>query len=398
MTTNSKKPRIEVVDALRGFAVLGIILLHSIEHFNFYVFPDAAEQPAWLNSLDSGVWQTLFFLFSGKAYSIFALLFGFTFFLQHSKQKEKGSDFGLRFLWRLLLLFLFALFNGLFMPGEVLLMYALVGVVFYFFRNKSNKTVFVFAIILMLQPVEWFNYFMSVFSPGYEFAVNYSWPYWDKVNHYLASSSIWEAFKGNTIYGHKASLIWAWENGRITQSAGLFLIGMLLGRKGLFFTNEENKKFWIKTLAAGAGVFILLQVVIGLYNPGNSEMVSNSVGIVLRMWANMGVTAVWVAGFILLFYNLRFQKVQRKLMPYGRMSLTNYITQSMFGGMLFYGYGAGLAFYCSATLSVMVGAAFLFVQLNFCRWWISKYGQGPFEKLWHKLTWIKPPQRNLSEA
>lgn len=80
-------PRIEVVDALRGFAVMAIILLHNIEHFNYYSFPE--ETSGWLQSVNSGIWDTMFFLFGGKAYAIFALLFGFTFYLMLASREKK---------------------------------------------------------------------------------------------------------------------------------------------------------------------------------------------------------------------------------------------------------------------------------------------------------------------
>lgn len=79
--TSNSSNRVLAIDALRGFAVMGIILLHNIEHFNFYSFPMGA--PDWLQSLDTHLWDMLFFIFSGKAYAIFALLFGFTFYLQN---------------------------------------------------------------------------------------------------------------------------------------------------------------------------------------------------------------------------------------------------------------------------------------------------------------------------
>lgn len=109
------RPRIEVVDALRGFAVMAIILLHNIEHFNLYNFPEATTD--FMKALDKGVWDTLFFLFSGKAYAIFALLFGFSFFIQFDNQARKGKDFRLRFFWRLMLLFLYRLLQRLVLPG-----------------------------------------------------------------------------------------------------------------------------------------------------------------------------------------------------------------------------------------------------------------------------------------
>ena len=114
------RPRIEVVDALRGFAVMAIILLHNIEHFNLYSFPEPAND--FMAALDQGVWATLFFLFSGKAYAIFALLFGFSFFIQDENQLRKGKDFRLRFAWRLVLLFLIGNLNAAFFPGEILVL------------------------------------------------------------------------------------------------------------------------------------------------------------------------------------------------------------------------------------------------------------------------------------
>ena len=80
MTEQKKHVRVDVADVLRGFAVLAIIMLHSIEHFNFYSFPDTAGQSDWLNFSDQAIWNGLFFVFGGKAYAIFALLFGFSFF------------------------------------------------------------------------------------------------------------------------------------------------------------------------------------------------------------------------------------------------------------------------------------------------------------------------------
>ncbi|MEG0725958.1 MAG: heparan-alpha-glucosaminide N-acetyltransferase domain-containing protein, partial [Mucinivorans sp.] len=111
-----KAPRIEVVDALRGFAVLAILLVHSLEHFIFPVYPLAADQPEWLNILNDGVFSITFSLFAGKAYAIFALLFGFTFYIQYSNEQGRGRDFGYRFLWRLVLLVGFATLNAAFFP------------------------------------------------------------------------------------------------------------------------------------------------------------------------------------------------------------------------------------------------------------------------------------------
>lgn len=98
----------------------------------------------------------VFSLFAGKAYAIFALLFGFTFYLQSSNAMRRGLDFGYRFLWRLVLLAGFATLNAAFFPaGDVLLLFAVVGIVLFVVRNWSDRGVLVAAVFFLLQPVEW---------------------------------------------------------------------------------------------------------------------------------------------------------------------------------------------------------------------------------------------------
>lgn len=151
------------MDALRGFAVMAILLVHNLEHFIFPVYPDAASQPGWLNILDEGVFSVIFSLFAGKAYAIFALLFGLTFYIQYTNQQKKGKDFGYRFLWRLLLLGGFATLNAAFFPaGDVLLLFCVVGIFLFIVRKWSDRTVFILAIFLLLQPVEWYHYVMNL--------------------------------------------------------------------------------------------------------------------------------------------------------------------------------------------------------------------------------------------
>ena len=111
--------RVDVADVLRGLAVMGIIILHSIEHFNFYSFPDTVPCE-WMKFTDKAIWNGLFFVFSNKAYAIFALLFGFSFYIQDNNQQRRGKDFRLRFIWRMALLFIIGQFNAAFFTGEIL--------------------------------------------------------------------------------------------------------------------------------------------------------------------------------------------------------------------------------------------------------------------------------------
>ena len=104
--------RIEVADAIRGIAVAMILMLHAIEHFNLYNQP-VPDSPC-LQFIDQMVWDSLWFVIGGKAYAIFALLFGFSFHIMLMHARERGDDFRLRFLWRMVLLFLFGNLNAAF--------------------------------------------------------------------------------------------------------------------------------------------------------------------------------------------------------------------------------------------------------------------------------------------
>ena len=147
--------RIEIADVLRGFAVLGITLIHFIERFSLYSYPD--ETCNLLLFTDKVIWDSVFFAFSGKAYCIFALLFGFSFFIQDNSQKIKGKDFRPRFAWRLVLLFFIACINSSLFPGEILMLYALLGYVMIAVCRLSSRSIAIIAGILLLQPLEWVN-------------------------------------------------------------------------------------------------------------------------------------------------------------------------------------------------------------------------------------------------
>ena len=158
--------RVDVADVLRGLAVMGIILLHSIEHFNFYSFPEKVPFE-WMNFTDQAIWRGLFFTFSNKAYAVFALLFGFSFYIQDNNQQRKGKDFRLRFLWRLFILFIIGQFNAAFFTGEILTMYAILGIILPIFCRVSDRIVVIFATLLILQPIDWAKLIYALCNPDY---------------------------------------------------------------------------------------------------------------------------------------------------------------------------------------------------------------------------------------
>lgn len=77
-----------------------------------------------------------------------------------------------------------------------------------------------------------------------------------------------------------------------------------------------------------------------------------------------------------------------KFAPYGKMRMTNYISQFIIGSLYFYYWGFLLGEYLRITYSFLFGIALFFCQFAFCTWWVKKHKHGPFEGLWKRLTWI----------
>lgn len=389
MKTLNDKSRNVAIDALRGFAVMGIILLHNIEHFNFYSFPDAANET--IKALDTTLWDMMFFAFSGKTYAIFALLFGFTFYLQSRSSEKRGEDFRNRYMWRLLLLLGFGFINAAFFPGEILALYALVGLVLVPVRYWGDKALFAMAVFLMLQPVEWVKILYSVFNPLENpqqmiFSLGDVYPQ-------LGGHSFWEMVKVNLVTGQLASLNWAWCYGRVFQTASLFMLGILLGRLGYFDASSDDslrksRDFWIKVLCISLPLTLVMYYFKEfVYTQIEIKFMLSSLKTVLNSWYNFFFMLCIVASFLLLYWTCG-GKVQRILAPYGRMSLTDYVSQSVIGSFLYFGYGLELHKVCGTTYSLLVGIVFLALQVAFAHWWFKHFKRGPLETVWHKLTWI----------
>lgn len=392
MEHNTQNQRIEVVDALRGFAVMAIILIHNIEHFIFPVYP--ADSPGWLNALDQGVFTITFSLFAGKAYAIFALLFGFTFFIQSDNQKREGKDFGYRFLWRMLLLAGFATLNAAFFPaGDVLLLFAVVGVVLFVARNLSDKAVLIAAVIFLLQPVEWFHYIAHMVNPAHTLPDLKVGQMYSEVAEYTKTGDIIRFISGNITLGQKASLLWAVGAGRISQTAGLFLTGFYFGRKRLFVSSEKNLALWMKIVMVSAVIFAPLYALNELIATNDDSVIRQTAGTAFDMWQKLAFTMVLTASFVLLYQSKKFAGKVSDLRFYGRMSLTNYISQSIIGAFIYFPFGLYLAPHCGYTLSLLIGILTFLMQVRLCKWWLKKHRQGPLEYLWHKCTWIGTTKR-----
>lgn len=385
--------RLSVVDALRGYALLAIVLLHSLEHYNIYCFPDF--YPDWLKMVDKGFWETLFFVFAGKAYATFSLLFGFSFYIQLRNAQARGTDFRARFAWRMFLLFLFSQLHALFYNGDILLLYSVVGLSLLAVCKLKDRTVLIIATICLLQPSELVRIVYSFINPDFISYGSYYETYSNLAYPAMTGDSFWGLLKSNIFHGQLYSNLWQIEHGRLFGTASLFMFGMLLGRQNWFVKSDRSTANWkrvcLYSIIAFVPLFVAKTYVVDFIE--HKSMMA-PVEILLPWLSNFAFMAFLVSGFTLLwFHKGEGYKFQRFIVPYGRMTLTNYILQSIIGVCMYYGSGLALYQYTGATLTTIIALAVFALQLIFSSLWLARHKQGPLEYLWKRGTWAFSKQK-----
>lgn len=388
----SSAARLDLVDALRGFAIASIMLLHNIEHFDLTHVPTG--QPAWLSGLDRYIWDGAFFLFGGKSYAIFALLFGVTFHLQFNARVARGEDFRPRFLWRMLLLLAFGLFNSLFYQGDILTLYAVLALALLPVARLRDSVVLAVALLLLLQPHAWVALLQALPAPAATLPDPASWAYFGRANDYLANGTLFDVWLGNLSNGKEGVVRWSWENGRLFQIPALFMLGMLAARRGRFALSDANRAFWRRALLLALLAFVPLYLIDGQLGQWiAAEGVRRPVSVMVQSWMKLAFMVVLVALFALAFHAPAGARLLRAFAPLGRMSLTNYVLQSLVGTTLYYGFGLGLYRVTGATACLLIGIGLALLQGCLCAWWLRRYRQGPLEALWHRATWAGAGRR-----
>lgn len=212
---------------------------------------------------------------------------------------------------------------------------------------------------------------------------------WAPLSEACGNGSFLDVAAAGIRYGLPVNFLWAIENGRMTQTILFFLIGIMIGRTRLFYDEGNNIQIWKKILIGSICAFAVL-LPLFLYVPKAVEIkcVSNSLNVALNMWKNISMMMFIVSGVTLLYYRTSAKSWMMKIAPYGKMSLTNYLGQSIFGAVIFYNWGFGLYRICGHTASFLMGAAFVIMQFIFCTWWMKHHKRGPFEQLWCTATWF----------
>jgi len=391
--------RIEIIDVLRGFTLLGIILVHFAEQYY------AGQPPEQFNDFnihfigDNIVVVFIGIFITGKFYMIFSFLFGLSFFLQMSKS-DSGVRFFARFFWRLVLLFAIGFLHHLHYRGDILTIYAMLGVGLLIFYKLPDKALLILAFCLTINlpsAIVRGVQALSGYSLGHENGEPFSFDDAASLKYYntMKAGSYTDILKANLgefDYKYQFQV----ESGRIYITFGLFLLGLYTGRKRVFEKLDERltlfKILLKKSLWALPALILFSLIFFGGFELAKvklPDIVQWMVGGLVYDIFNLALATIYVAGIVLLFQKTKWRKVLMNFYEAGRMGLTTYLMQTLFGTLLFFGFGLGMIGDIGALASVAISLGIFTFQIYFSKWWLGHFRYGIFEWLWRSGTYFK---------
>ncbi|NRD60767.1 DUF418 domain-containing protein [Corallococcus exiguus] len=412
--------RVHLLDALRGFALLGVFVSNSLSWFSGRsLLPNEQAQALAAPMLEAVVRQLYAFFVDQKFVTLFSLLFGMGFALQMTRAEGRGTSIVPVYRRRLLVLLgiglvhMFALW-----VGDILSTYALVGFVLLLFRQRSDRTVLTWvAVLFVVLPLT-----LSIaqrFGPellhGKEAAEAAA-----KATRDLEAAHRTAFLTGlsseSVLTSQKANALFAWQNlpnpGRpiwLCIILGRFLLGLWTGRQKLLEDVERHRKLLVRVMSWGLGVgsaVATLSLVLYLRSRGTpggpwgqTSQPPWMVGMrTLREVGYLFMGCGYAAAFALLFQKERWRKVLGVLTPAGRMALTLYLTQSVISIALYDGWGLGLVGHTPPSRTVLMCLGVFAAQVAFSHWWLARFRFGPVEWLWRSLTYGRLQPMRLAPA
>lgn len=388
--------RMTIVDALRGFALAGIVIVHMTEQYVGGPIPEAASSQLYSGIADSITIGLVQLFLRGKFFALFSFLFGLSFFIQMSKADSAGRRFEGRFLWRLLILLALGYLHHLFYRGDILTIYAILGVFLIPFYRVSNKVLWIISGLLFLGLARYIL-FATTHSTSL-FMENVTDPNAPWIASYfetIKNGSFWDVARSNAWSGHIMKADFQLNTfGRGYLTFAFFLLGLWVGRTSYFQNFREKLSTTKRLLWISLGVFVLSIIAgFGIFatmgpNP-DMESWTTMFGLTAYDLNNLGMTGLILGLFVLAYRKSKISRWLESFAPYGRMALTNYVVQSIIGTFFFYGWGLGYLAEIGVFYSALIALAIIFVQMKFSSWWLKRYHYGPLEWIWRSLTFGK---------
>ncbi|MDE5794349.1 MAG: DUF418 domain-containing protein [Muribaculaceae bacterium] len=385
-----------ILDALRGFALLGICMANFPE-FSLYSF---LHQEA-TNAMPTSSWDyfTKYFLsifVDGKFYTIFSLLFGIGFSIIISNVTKRGGNAYVIFYRRMFVLLIIGFLHLMYIwSGDILMLYALMGMILPLFIKVSDKALLWTAGILLFLPVI-LDFLLeamgvSLSSP----IVDWQWRECAKVGiteenfaYWLRDADSYSKVFDFLIQGAIVRIQEFVDGHRWFKVLGLFMIGLYIGRHRLYADLETRKDMLRKLATWGLCLGLPLSCLFAWDSMSGHPFGNGAHSLIY--FASVYLTAFGYIGAIGLLYLKNKDAACWKILAYpGRMALTNYIGQSLIGMLIYYGTGFGFGANTGLIyVELTVMCVFTF-QICFSALWLRYFRFGPLEWIWRCLTYLR---------
>lgn len=383
-----------ILDILRGFALLGICMANFPE-FSLFSFLNGDARDAMPDAwLDSTVQWLLYIFVDGKFYTVFSLLFGIGFSIILQNSAERGADGYKIFYRRMSVLLLIGFLHLMFIwSGDILMLYALVGMFLPLFTRLRTRTLLCLSAFFLFLPVlidtacQIFSLHPSAAIVGWQWELCGRYGITeDNFAYWLRDARSYNDVFSFLIQGAVVRLQEFVDGNRYFKVLGLFLIGYCIGRHRLYAEISLKKKILMKIAVIGLltglplSVFYAFSALEGHpFGPGLHS---------LLYFVSVYITSCgYIALICLIYIKCERLTIWKLLAAPGRMALTNYIGQSAVGMLIFYGIGFGMGASVGLFYVELIVLAVYISEIIFSTLWLKLFRFGPLEWIWRCLTY-----------
>jgi len=363
------------LDALRGFAILGIILI-NISVFSSVYYGSGVRDPLMQSPIDYLASFLISTLFETKFYLLFSFLFGYSFTIQMASATQKNNTFVDSFFRRLLGLLIIGTLHAIFLyHGDILATYALMGIILYCLRHKTDRFLLIFAnCLVVLTSLCWFLVALDSTNSTMDI------PAW--IN-FLQQKQV--KFLGNwTTIIHQHWIEWQ-STSLITifmqapTALAMFCLGFITGRKQIFLNFQSHQKK--ANALCTTGLLIGLPIAI-FYGYTTTYLQTPELELMAFSLSILTGPLLCIAYIVLAFkfYQTNIgQKLSKIFIPVGKTALSNYILQSLICTFVFFGIGLGLMGQLTPTQTILIAFAIFVTQCLCSYFWLKHFKYGPLE-------------------
>ncbi|MGG6895204.1 DUF418 domain-containing protein [Rhizobium sp. BR 315] len=376
--------RITNIDALRGFALFGILQVNILAFSSVYYGTGLQAADGW-SSLDAVLAFAISAVFELKFYLLFSFLFGYSVTLQMQSAQKADVAFLPRMLRRQAGLFLIGAIHALVLfHGDILTTYAVLGLLLLAVREVRGGFKIRFAATLVaVTAVLWFVFAL----------LQWSMPDQDDsalvMDHAQTALAAYRGTPPSIMGQHREDIVSFLPMLLLLQAPcalAMFLIGFVFGRRKLLENRDLYRPYLGRMIGWGLAVGLPGGVAYACatqFAPGSSL---ETAGLALSILTSPFLTGAIIAGVLTALDSGRMGSWRDYLASAGRMALSNYLMQSVACALIFHGYGFGLIGQLSFAMTLAVAVVLFGVQLLLSRWWLRRFNYGPVEWLLRAVT------------